>query len=196
MQQKIFTNTPSLGFGALLNPFRDSVIRPPTVSHAPLRCYNCGGYSNIYSPIASVSGDWKCVFCGKGNDSPEGEYLKSPAGDNIQSEYSSVEETGLPLSHRVELFHRVVDYKEGSRIFSSAADTALGAPLIILLDENLKESSVINLKDSLLVKAYASCAFMYFFKFSFSKMSLMPFLLLYFFRKFWKVFQFQQELRL
>ncbi|KAK8322018.1 hypothetical protein V6Z12_A12G138700 [Gossypium hirsutum] len=63
LKHKKLANVPSLGFGVLVSPGRETSTGPQVIHRDPHRCHNCGAYSNLYSNILIGSGQWQCVIC-------------------------------------------------------------------------------------------------------------------------------------
>eukprot|EP00897_Mesotaenium_endlicherianum_P002932 jgi/Mesen1/2667/ME000167S01817 len=132
------TNTASLGvFGALLSPVCERAApRPPAIRRRPLQCEACGAYSNLYCALVPHTGEWRCVFCGRGNFS-QGEYMVA---------------RGEGFGQWAELGCRVVEYTDASarRLSTASEAAAMGAPTVLVVDESLDAQPMRQLQASLL----------------------------------------------
>ncbi|KAL3687097.1 hypothetical protein R1sor_013406 [Riccia sorocarpa] len=137
LKDKKLVNTASLGFGALVSAGAEVTPSPPFLRREGNRCQNCGAYVNLFSVIDPSFGEWRCVFCDKLNSS-DGDY-RSASSENVRN---------WP-----ELVSSVVDYLDaGARRpdgLMSVTDSAVAAPVIILIDECLDEAHLQHLQSSL-----------------------------------------------
>ncbi|KAK8980930.1 hypothetical protein V6N11_059623 [Hibiscus sabdariffa] len=136
LKHKKLANLPSLGFGVLVSPGRETSTGPQVIQRDPHRCQNCGAYSNLYSNILIGSGQWQCVICRNLNGS-EGEYVAS-----------STEE----LRNFPELSSPLVDFiQTGNKrpSFVPVTDSRTSAPVVLVIDECLDEPHLQHLQSSL-----------------------------------------------
>lgn len=135
-RDKSVANTASLGWGALVFPGKQVVPGPRTVHRSGIRCQNCGAYFNLFCTITSNAGEWACSICKKAHN------FEQQYGASILGEMEAWPELITP----------VVDYIEpGSRTsgFVSVADSAMSAPVVIIVDECVDESQLTFLQSSL-----------------------------------------------
>ncbi|XP_021280332.1 protein transport protein SEC23 [Herrania umbratica] len=136
LKQKKQANVPSLGFGVLVSPGRETSPGPQVIQRDPHRCHNCGAYSNLYCNILIGSGQWQCVICRNLNGS-EGEYITSSKED---------------LRNFPELSSPLVDFiQTGNKrpSFVPVTDSRTSAPIVLVIDECLDEPHLQHLQSSL-----------------------------------------------
>ncbi|KAL5700423.1 Protein transport protein Sec23A [Ranunculus cassubicifolius] len=136
LKQKNKANIPSLGFGALISPGRETSSGPQVVQREPHRCKNCGAYANLHCNILLGSGQWQCVICRNLNGS-EGEYIAPTRGDlRIFPELSS------PLVDYVQTGNKRPGY-------IPVSDLRTSSPVVLVIDQCLDEAHLQHLQSSL-----------------------------------------------
>ncbi|KAJ3669614.1 hypothetical protein LUZ60_011564 [Juncus effusus] len=138
LKRKKQANIPSLPFGAIVSPGRVIQHGPDIIERDPLRCHNCGAFSNLFCEIQFQTGQWNCAICNYSNSS-EGHYICNSQQD---------------LSLYPELATSAVDYVLHSNNrrsgFVSVGDVARSSgPIFVLIDECLDEPHLQHLQGSL-----------------------------------------------
>lgn len=136
LKQKRISNTPSLGFGALVSPGREVSPGPQIIQREPHRCDNCGAYANLHCDVLLGSGQWQCVICRNLNGS-EGEYM-APSREELHN---------LP-----ELSSPLVDYVQTANKrpgYIPVSESRVSAPIVLVIDECLDEQHLQHLQSSL-----------------------------------------------
>ncbi|KAE8697230.1 Sec23/Sec24 protein transport family protein isoform 3 [Hibiscus syriacus] len=136
LKHKKQANVPSLGFGVLVSPGRETSLGPQVVQRDPHRCHDCGAYSNIYSNILIGSGQWQCVICGNLNGS-EGEYIALS-----KEELRNFPELSSPLVDFIQTGNKRPS-------FVPVTDSRTSAPVVLIIDECLDELHLQHLQSSL-----------------------------------------------
>ncbi|KAG8475247.1 hypothetical protein CXB51_032127 [Gossypium anomalum] len=136
LKHKKLANVPSLGFGVLVSPGRETSTGPQVIHRDPHRCHNCGAFSNLYSNILIGSGQWQCVICRNLNGS-EGEYIASSKED-----FRNFPELSSPLVDFIQTGNKRPS-------FVPATDSRTSAPVFLVIDECLDEAHLQHLQSSL-----------------------------------------------
>ncbi|KAE8671237.1 Sec23/Sec24 protein transport family protein isoform 3 [Hibiscus syriacus] len=136
MKHKKLANVPSLGFGVLVSPGRETSTGPQVIQRDPHRCPNCGAYSNLYSNILIGSGQWQCVICRNLNGS-EDEYVASS-----KEELRNFPELSSPLVDFIQTGNKRPSYVP-------VTDSRTSAPVVLVIDECLDEPHLQHLQSSL-----------------------------------------------
>ncbi|PPD73227.1 hypothetical protein GOBAR_DD29849 [Gossypium barbadense] len=136
LKHKKLANVPSLGFGVLVSPGRETSTGPQVIHRDPHRCHNCGAYSNLYSNILIGSGQWQCVICRNLNGS-EGEYIASS-----KEELRNFPELSSPLVDFIQTGNKRPS-------FVPVTDSRTSAPVVLVIDECLDEAHLQHLQSSL-----------------------------------------------
>ncbi|MBA0686053.1 hypothetical protein Goari_013675 [Gossypium aridum] len=136
LKHKKQANVPSLGFGVLVSPGRDTSPGPQVIQRDPHRCHDCGAYSNLYSNILIGSGQWQCVICGNLNGS-EGEYIALS-----KEELRNFPELSSPLVDFIQTGNKRPS-------FVPVTDSRTSAPVVLVIDECLDEQHLQYLQSSL-----------------------------------------------
>ncbi|GMJ09267.1 hypothetical protein like AT4G01810 [Hibiscus trionum] len=136
LKHKKQANVPSLGFGVLVSPGRETSPGPQVIQRDPHRCHDCGAYSNLHSNILIGSGQWQCVICGNLNGS-EGEYIALS-----KEELCNFPELSSPLVDFIQTGNKRPS-------FVSVTDSRTSAPVVLVIDECLDEPHLQHLQSSL-----------------------------------------------